>query len=224
MDRQGNEQQRLTPELVLRAYAAGIFPMAEYRDDPTIFWVDPKVRGILPLETVHVPRKLRRTVRRGLFEVRFNTAFAQVMTTCAEATSERRETWINEEIHNAYVELHRRGFAHSVECWVHDQLVGGLYGVSLGAAFFGESMFSRETDASKVALVHLVARLISGGYRLLDCQFVTEHLRQFGVIEIPARDYLERLEEAISHQGVFLAEGDQAQFSAVMERVLSGEG
>lgn len=222
MDRQENDQQRLTPELVLRAYAAGIFPMSEYRDDPNIFWVDPKNRGILPLDNFHVPRKLRRVVRRKVFEVRINTAFEHVMNVCAETTSERRETWINREIQNAYVELHHRGFAHSVECWMEDRLVGGLYGVSLGAAFFGESMFSRETDASKVALVHLVARLVAGGYRLLDTQFVTDHLRQFGVIEMPARVYLERLEEAVSHQGVFLADPEPDEMAIVLEQVLGG--
>ncbi len=220
MDRQGNDQQRLTPELVLRAYAAGIFPMAEFRDDPNIFWVDPTVRGVLPLNTFHVPRKLRRVVRRDRFDVRVDTSFARVMELCAETTSERRETWINDEIRNAYLELHHRGFAHSVECWSDNELVGGLYGVSLGAAFFGESMFSRETDASKVALVHLVIRLLCGGYRLLDTQFVTDHLRQFGVIEIPARVYLERLEEAISHQGVFLSDPDTQEMAQVMDQVL----
>jgi len=203
MDHKSAKQSRLTAELVLRAYAAGIFPMAENRDDPTVFWVDPRVRGVLPLETFHVPRRLRKIVRRGDFDVRCDTAFSDVIDRCAEAVGERRETWINAEIRRAYIELHQRGFAHSVECWRHDVLVGGLYGVSLGCAFFGESMFSRETNASKVALVHLVARLRMANYRLLDTQFVTDHLRQFGAVEIPCRIYLERLEDAIRYQTVF---------------------
>ena len=222
MDRRGSDQQRLTPELVLRAYAAGIFPMAEFRDDPNVFWVDPKLRGVLPLDTFHVPRKLRRVIRRNKFDVRVDTAFERVMTICAETTDDRRETWINHEIQNTYVELHYRGFSHSVECWMDDQLVGGLYGISLGAAFFGESMFSRKTDASKVALVHLVARLVSGGFKLLDTQFVTDHLRQFGVVEMPARDYLVKLEDAISHQGVFLTDPDEDQLDAILEHLMSG--
>ncbi len=223
MDNKGSGHRQLSPELILRAYAAGIFPMAESAGDPTVFWVDPKVRGVLPLNTFHVPRKLKKTVRKKVFEVRFDTAFEQVIRLCAAAASDRRETWINGEILHAYTALHRRGFAHSVECWQNDQLVGGLYGVSLGAAFFGESMFSRRTDASKVALVHLVAQLQLGDFRLLDTQFVTDHLRQFGVVEIPARFYLERLEDAISHQGVFLSEPDAEDLSAALERIINGE-
>ncbi len=203
MDSKSAKQSKLTAELVLRAYAAGIFPMAENHDDPTVFWVDPRVRGVLPLETFHVPRRLRRAVRRNEFEVRCDTAFADVMDQCAAITTERQETWINGEIRRAYVDLHNRGFAHSVECWRDGELVGGLYGVSLGCAFFGESMFSRVTNASKVALVHLVARLRMANYRLLDTQFVTDHLRQFGAVEIPCRIYLERLEDAIRYQTVF---------------------
>lgn len=206
MDRTSAQQTKLTAELVLRAYAAGIFPMAENRDDPTVFWVDPRVRGVLPLETFHVPRKLRKVLRRGEFDVTCDTAFADVIDQCAETTEQRHETWINNEIRTAYIDLHRRGFAHSVECWRDGELVGGLYGVSLGSAFFGESMFSRATNASKVALVHLVARLKSANYRLLDTQFVTEHLRQFGAVEIPCRVYLERLEDAIRYQTMFPAD------------------
>ncbi len=206
MDRKSAQQTQLTAELVLRAYAAGIFPMAENRDDPTVFWVDPRVRGVLPLETFHIPRKLRKIVRRGDFEVQCDSAFADVIDRCAQTTAERHETWINKEIRGAYIDLHDRGFAHSVECWRKGELVGGLYGVSLGCAFFGESMFSRETNASKVALVHLVARLRMANYRLLDTQFVTDHLRQFGAVEIPCRVYLERLEDAIRYQTVFPAD------------------
>ncbi|MEQ8195101.1 MAG: leucyl/phenylalanyl-tRNA--protein transferase, partial [Rhodospirillales bacterium] len=152
----------LTPELVLRAYAAGIFPMSEGRDDPSVFWVDPKLRGVLPLDTFHVSRSLRKKVRQNVFEIRCDTAFDQVIEGCGESDKNRRDTWINDEIIGAYSELHELGFVHSVECWRNDTLVGGLYGVSLGGGFFGESMFSRATDASKVALVHLVARLKLG--------------------------------------------------------------
>lgn len=214
MDRSSVQQTKLTPELVLRAYAAGIFPMAEHRDDPSVFWVDPRVRGVLPLETFHVPKKLMKIIRRDEFEVRCDTAFSDVIDSCAESTKDRRETWINDDIRTAYVELHRRGFAHSVECWKDGALVGGLYGVSLGCAFFGESMFSRITNASKVALVHLVARLKIANYRLLDTQFVTEHLRQFGAVEIPCRVYLERLEDAIRYQTVFPVNPDPAQLAS----------
>ncbi len=171
-------------EVLLRAYAYGVFPMAESRDDPELYWIDPEVRGILPLDAFHVPKRLKRTVRQQPFEIRIDTAFREVMLGCAEAAPNRDGTWINERIVGLYCELHARGRAHSVECWQGEKLAGGLYGVSLGAAFFGESMFSRVTDASKVALVHLVARLIRGGYTLLDTQFVTSHLKQFGAIEI----------------------------------------
>jgi len=214
------EHHRFTPELLLRAYAAGIFPMAESRDDPSVFWVDPQVRGVFPLKTFHVPRSLRKVVRRGDFEVRCDTAFDDVVIACATTTEQRQETWINGEIQQAYGDLHRRGFAHSVEGWLEGDLVGGLYGVSLGSAFFGESMFSHCTNASKVALVHLVARLKMGGYRLLDTQFVTEHLRQFGAQELPSRIYQEQLEEAINYQAVFLQNPDSGKYSEGLEKVL----
>jgi len=194
---------KLTPDLLLRAYAAGIFPMAESADDSEIFWVDPERRGILPLDGCHIPRKLRRTVRHGPFEVRCDSAFADVVRGCAEATPDRPETWINAEILKLYIELHARGRAHSVETWVDGELVGGLYGVALGGAFFGESMFSRATDASKVALVHLVARLIEGGFLLLDTQFTTPHLERFGVIEIPRAEYQRRLSKALAASARF---------------------
>lgn len=208
MSRRSAPRYRLTPELLLRAYAAGIFPMAESRDDKAIFWVDPRCRGVLPLDRFHVPRKLKRAVRQDRFEIRCNTDFEAVISACSEPGQGRRDTWINNEILHAYVELHRRGFAHSVECWREDRLVGGLYGVSLGSAFFGESMFSREADASKVALVHLVARLKIGRFRLLDTQFVTDHLRQFGVVEISGREYLGLLEDALRFQAVFYSGAD----------------
>jgi leucyl/phenylalanyl-tRNA--protein transferase len=194
---------KLTPDLLLRAYAAGIFPMAESADDPEIFWVDPEQRGILPLDACHVPHKLRKTVRHGRFEVRCDSAFAEVVRGCAEATPDRPDTWINAEILKLYVELHRRGQAHSVETWADGKLVGGLYGVSLGGAFFGESMFSRAADASKFALVHLVARLIEGGFELLDTQFTTSHLEQFGVVEIPRAEYQRRLAKALGARARF---------------------
>lgn len=194
---------RLTPDVLLQAYAAGIFPMAESADDPELFWVDPERRGILPLDGFHLPRRLRRVVRQGRFEVRSDHDFVGTMAGCAEATETRPNTWINSEIVRLYTALHRRGFAHSVECWRDGALVGGLYGVSLGGAFFGESMFSRVADASKVALVHLVALLRQGGFRLLDLQFVTPHLAQFGAIEIPRTQYRRLLADALCYRPVF---------------------
>ena len=194
---------QLTPDILIEAYAAGIFPMAESADDPELFWVDPTRRGILPLDGFHVPRRLKRVLRRGSFAVRVDTAFAAVMRGCAEASETRPSTWINDEIVRLYSALFARGAAHSVECWHDGELAGGLYGVSLGAAFFGESMFSRATDASKVALVHLVARLRLGGYRLLDTQFLTPHLAQFGGIEIPRARYHRLLADALRYRAVF---------------------
>lgn len=221
MSRPTANRDLLTPELLLRAYASGIFPMAESRDDPDVFWVDPKMRGVLPLEAFHVPRKLKKAVRRGAFQVRCDTAFGAVVDGCAEAGSDRPDTWINDQIRRAYTELHELGFAHSVECWRDGELAGGLYGVSLGGAFFGESMFSRATDASKVALVHLVARLRLGGYLLLDTQFVTEHLRQFGAIEIPARDYLMQLDRALRVRARFYCEPEPSELSSSLEVLFS---
>ena len=193
----------LTPEILLQAYAAGIFPMAESADDPELFWVDPKRRGIIPLDGFHVPRRLKRVLRRGGFAVRADTAFAAVMHGCAEASETRPSTWINDEIVRLYSTLFARGTAHSVECWQDAELVGGLYGVALGAAFFGESMFSRVTDASKVALVHLVARLRLGGYRLLDTQFLTPHLARFGGIEVSRAHYHRLLADALRYRAAF---------------------
>jgi leucyl/phenylalanyl-tRNA--protein transferase len=193
----------LTPELLLRAYAAGLFPMAESADDPEIFWVDPEQRGILPLERFHVPHRLRRTIRHGGFEIRCDTSFEAVMRGCAAPAPDRPQTWINEMIVALYTELFRRGQAHSVETWLDGQLVGGLYGLSIAGAFFGESMFSRVTDASKVALVHLAARLVRGGYRLLDTQFITSHLQRFGAVEIPRTEYRRRLAQAMAQPARF---------------------
>ena len=190
-------QSRLTPEMLVRAYAAGIFPMAETRDDPTVYWIDPDERGILPFKSFHVPRSLRQVVRRGVFEVRIDSAFRAVIESCAEPVPGRKETWINRPILDAYAALHDLGITHSVECWQEGKLVGGLYGVALGGAFFGESMFSRCTDASKVALVHLVARLRTDGFALLDIQFLTEHLARFGAQTVSRSIYLTQLDEAL---------------------------
>jgi leucyl/phenylalanyl-tRNA--protein transferase len=188
---------------LLDCYARGVFPMADARDDDRVFLIDPERRGVMPFSGFHIPRRLARTVRAEPFEVRINTAFAQVVAACAEEKPNRTETWINGPIEALYGELHRTGHAHSVECWREGVLVGGLYGVSLAGAFFGESMFSRRTDASKVALVHLVARLISGGFVLLDTQFITDHLSRFGAEEIPRREYHRRLGRALDAQGDF---------------------
>ncbi|HEY0836327.1 MAG TPA: leucyl/phenylalanyl-tRNA--protein transferase [Azospirillum sp.] len=193
----------LNAPLLLRAYAAGIFPMAESAESDELYWFDPERRGILPLDTFHVPKRLRRTVRRGPFEVRVDSAFRTVIEACAESTDDRPKTWINHDIVRLYCELADQGAAHSVECWRDGRLVGGLYGVSLGAAFFGESMFSRETDASKVALVNLVARLRAAGYTLLDTQFVTAHLGRFGAVEIPRAEYRRRLAAALTRRTDF---------------------
>ena len=194
---------QLTPEILVRAYAAGVFPMAESADDPELFWVDPRRRGILPLDAFHVARRLRRVVRGRIFEIRCDSAFEDVIRACSEASEKRPNTWINDEIVRLYAALFARGAAHSVECWRDDRLAGGLYGVSLGAVFFGESMFSRENDASKVALVHLVARLRLGGFRLLDTQFLTPHLARFGGIEISRTRYHRLLAGALSYRAVF---------------------
>ncbi|HEY4124469.1 MAG TPA: leucyl/phenylalanyl-tRNA--protein transferase [Rhizomicrobium sp.] len=196
-------RSNLTPALLLRAYAEGIFPMAEGRDDDELFWVSPEKRGIIPLDAFHLPRRLARTVRSDRFAVTADAAFADVMQACAAPTPERPESWINDEILRLYTALHAAGHAHSIECWRDGKMVGGLYGVKLGAAFFGESMFSRESDASKVALVHLVARLIRGGFSLLDTQFLTAHLARFGTIEIPRADYQVLLARAIAHEAEF---------------------
>ena len=187
----------ITPEVLLRAYACGIFPMAESADDPSLFWVEPEMRGIIPLQGFRVASRLARTVRSDAFTVTVNQAFDAVIAGCAAPQEGREETWINRRIRDLYIGLHRLGHCHSVEVWRDGDLVGGLYGVSLGRAFFGESMFHRVRDASKVALVHLIARLIAGGFELLDTQFVTEHVKTFGAIEVPRRRYTALLDKAI---------------------------
>ena len=193
----------ITPEVLLRAYACGIFPMAESADDPSLFWVEPEMRGVIPLDGFHISSRLARTVRSDAFAVTVNTAFKAVIAGCAAPQAGRDDTWINKRIRDLYVGLYELGHCHSVEVWQNDDLVGGLYGVSLGRAFFGESMFHRVRDASKVALVHLVARLIAGGFELLDTQYVTEHLRSFGAVEIPRRRYTTLLDRAIKGNADF---------------------
>lgn len=186
------------PDELLNCYANGVFPMGEARDDPRVFLVEPDQRGVIPLDGFRIPTRLKRTVRSDPFEIRIDTAFAAVLDACAAPAPGREDSWINGPIRRLYAELKARGHAHSVECWRDERLVGGLYGVTLGGAFFGESMFSRVTDASKVALVHLVARLRAAGYTLLDAQFVTEHLSQFGAVEIPRTEYRRRLAAALA--------------------------
>ncbi|MEM8740406.1 MAG: leucyl/phenylalanyl-tRNA--protein transferase [Pseudomonadota bacterium] len=203
----------ITPSLLLRAYAAGVFPMAESAEADSLFWVDPKRRGILPLDALHVPRSLRKSLRRGGFRVTVDQAFSDVIDGCAA----RSETWINGEIRDLYITLHRMGYAHSIE--VHDDqgLAGGLYGVRLGAAFFGESMFSVRTDASKIALVWLVARLRSGGFMLLDTQFVTDHLAWLGAVEISREAYHKMLDTALERPAQFCALSAGASVDEVLQ-------
>jgi len=216
-----SETYALSPELLISAYSTGIFPMAESRHDPSFFWVDPQDRGILPLETFHVSHSLKKTIRKQKFSVQFDTDFAAVIAACAETPRPDEGTWINDQIINAYTELHHRGVAHSVECRLDGKLVGGLYGVSLNGAFCGESMFSHATDASKVALVHLVARMQHCKMQLLDTQFVTDHLKSFGAIEIPARDYLVRLGQAIESEARFQPRVSDEETMSSVEAVMS---
>ncbi len=196
----------LDPDILLRAYAVGLFPMAERHDDPTLYWIDPEKRGIMPLDTFHIPRRLKKSVRQGVYDIRCDTAFEEVIRRCADPAPDRKETWINDEIIQLYSDLFDIGRAHSVEAWQDEELVGGLYGVALGGAFFGESMFSRARDASKIALVHLVARLRAGGFKLLDTQFVTSHLAQFGVVEIHRSGYRQLLSSALDVSAEFVSE------------------
>lgn len=195
--------QDFTARDLLDCYARGVFPMADARDDDRVFLIDPEHRGVMPLNNFHVPKRLGRTIRSDPFDIRTNTAFGAVVALCAEEGRGRTETWINGTIESLYGELHQIGHAHSVEAWQAGRLVGGLYGVSLAGAFFGESMFSRATDASKVALAHLVARLLLGGFVLLDTQFITDHLIQFGAEEISRSHYHRRLRQALKAQGLF---------------------
>ena len=203
MNSRDSVSSAITPEVLLRAYACGIFPMAESADDPTLFWVEPEMRGVIPLNGFHVSSRLARTVRSDAFTVTVDTAFKAIIAGCAAPQPGRDDTWINGRIRDLYIGLHELGHGHSVEVWENDELVGGLYGVSLRRAFFGESMFHRARDASKVALVHLVARLMTGGFALLDAQYVTEHLRSFGAVEIPRRRYRALLDKAIKGEADF---------------------
>lgn len=206
----------LDPEFLLRAYSIGVFPMADSRDAPDVYWVEPRQRAIIPLDKFRLSRSLRKTLRSGTFKVTRDEAFADVVAECAR----REETWINGEIERSYFHLHERGHAHSVECWQDGELVGGLYGVRLGAAFFGESMFSLRKDASKVALAWLVARLIVGGFKLLDCQFMTEHLRTMGAVEIDQQDYVRLLASLLA--GADGREPPRAEFGA-LDRLLASD-
>jgi leucyl/phenylalanyl-tRNA--protein transferase len=194
---------RIPTDLLLKAYASGVFPMAESASDPEVFWVRPEVRGVIPLDAFHVPKSLKKVIRHGRFDVRTDTDFAGVIDACAEEREERQSTWINAPIREAYIELFSLGHCHSVEAWREGALVGGLYGVKLGRAFFGESMFSRETDASKVCLAHLVERLREHGFVLLDTQFTTEHLKRFGAVDVPRARYEKLLQEALKGDAAF---------------------
>jgi leucyl/phenylalanyl-tRNA--protein transferase len=200
----------ITPQILLKAYAAGIFPMAESAEDNALYWVEPEERGIFPLDGLRISRSLRKRIRQRRFDVRVDTAFNDVIAACAEKAPDRKTTWINQRIKSLYGQLYRMGCCHSVECWRGNRLVGGLYGVRIGGAFFGESMFSREPDASKVALVHLVARLKAGGFHLLDAQFTTPHLESLGARSISRADYHVLLEQAIEADAEFFKfQGDR---------------
>nr|WP_316653631.1 leucyl/phenylalanyl-tRNA--protein transferase [uncultured Gellertiella sp.] len=198
MARKGRGYQQITPDVLLRAYSIGLFPMAESADDPDIYWVEPELRGVIPLDGFHVSRSLAKAIKKQPFEIRVNTAFAAVMDFCAAEAPDRPSTWINGTIRSLYTTLHSFGHAHSVEAFEGEELVGGLYGVSLGSAFFGESMFSRRTNASKICLVHLVERMKALGFTLLDTQFTTEHLITFGAIDVPKKAYAKLLEAAMA--------------------------
>lgn len=207
----------ITPQVLLKAYACGIFPMAESADDPGMFWVEPEHRGILPLDNFHIPRSLKKTIRKNQFEIRFNSAFGQVVEECAAVSATRDQTWISSRIKQLYSELHEIGHAHSFETWYNGKLVGGLYGVRLGRAFFGESMFSRMTDASKTALVHLVYEMRKSGFVLLDTQFTTDHLERFGVVEIHRDDYQELLQEALEGEAHFSPQEGGATSDSILQ-------
>jgi len=213
----------LTPQIVLDAYSKGLFPMAENRRDKQLFWIDPEVRGILPLDNFHIPRSLKKKIRNNPFEVRFDHNFAAVIRACAQQKPKRRETWINDEIIELYTKLFCMRHAHSVECWQEEKLVGGLYGISIGGAFFGESMFSSERDSSKIALVHLVARLNLAGFTLLDTQFITDHLKQFGAIEISRVEYHKILSAALNLDVGFHLEVSLDDEEGVLRRILQSK-
>ena len=206
----------ITPQVLLKAYACGIFPMAESASDPGMFWVEPEVRGILPLESFHIPASLKKTMRKNTFSLHIDRDFDAVIKACAEKTENRDSTWINDRILTLYTELHNMGYAHSFEAWHEGKLVGGLYGVKLGTAFFGESMFSRMNDASKTTLVFLVYEMLKNGFTLLDTQFTTEHLKRFGVIDIHKSEYHTMLEAALENAADF----DTYEGGATSESIL----
>jgi leucyl/phenylalanyl-tRNA---protein transferase len=210
----------ITPDILLKAYAVGVFPMAERAEDSALYWVEPDERGIFPLNRFHIPRSLRKEVRRRGFDIRVDTAFRRVMEECAKKRPARQSTWINKRILNLYTELHGMDHAHSVECWHDGELVGGLYGVKIGAAFFGESMFSTTPNASKVALVHLVARLNHGGFRLLDAQFMNPHLKTLGAVPIAKAAYKKMLALAITGDADFAAFDGDADPEKVLQLAL----
>jgi leucyl/phenylalanyl-tRNA--protein transferase len=213
----------ITPQVLLKAYSCGIFPMAESAEDTALYWIEPQQRGILLLDQVHVPRRLARTIRQGVYEVRVDTNFEAVIEGCATPNPGRRTTWINRKIRSLYRELFEAGYCHTVETWQGGRLVGGLYGVSLEGAFFGESMFSTARDASKVALIYLCARLIHGGFSLLDTQFVTEHLKQFGTMEIDRAEFHSLLEKSLAHPADFSLLPADARPQVVLD-VIEGRG
>jgi len=214
----------ITPQVLLKAYACGIFPMAESSDDPALYWIEPQQRGILPLDRIHIPRRLARSVRQGSYDIRIDHDFEAVIDGCAMSRPGRRTTWINRRIRTLYRDLFDAGYCHTVEAWVGNRLAGGLYGVALNGAFFGESMFSNARDASKVALVFLCARLIAGGFSLLDTQFVTEHLRQFGTMELDRNEFHALLEKALAHQANFMALPAKAAPEKVLAIIAAGRG
>ena len=209
----------ITPQVLLKAYSCGIFPMAESADDPALYWIEPQHRGILPLTSIHVPRRLARTVRNETYRVSIDTDYDGVIEGCAAERAGRRSTWINSRIRLLYQELFRLGHCHTVEVWDGERLVGGLYGVALGGAFFGESMFSYARDASKVALVHLAGRLLAGGFTLLDTQFVTDHLRQFGTVEVDRDEFHRQLDGALKHAADFLLLPRETPGAAILDIV-----
>ncbi|SJZ56855.1 leucyl/phenylalanyl-tRNA--protein transferase [Consotaella salsifontis] len=217
MTRRDDHRFRITPEILLKAYACGIFPMAESADQVGLHWIDPTERGVIFLNRFHVSKSLRKVIRKEPFDIRFDTAFAEVIDACAEPAPGRRLTWINQEIRDLCIALFQRGNAHSVEAWQDGALVGGLYGISLGSAFFGESMFSRTTNASKVALVYLWDRLKRGGYTLLDTQFLTSHLETFGALEVPREEYQALLEECLTRRATFQPAGGGGTSDSILQ-------
>jgi len=214
----------ITPQVLLKAYTCGIFPMAESADDPQLYWIEPQARGILPLDSITIPKRLQRTIRQEPYEIRVDANFDGVIDGCAASRPGRRTTWINERIRRLYRELHRLGHCHTVEAWHQGQLVGGLYGVALGGAFFGESMFSEMRDASKITLVYLAARLIYGGFVMLDTQFVTDHLRQFGTVEVERSEFHRQLERALRLEGDFFRLEREPRPDRVLDIVLRRNG